>query len=155
MRIWAISNEVFEDAFNLLCGERIGVGVSREVFVCTLIPGWVVKVETDQSVHQNILEWEVWKDVMDTSASRWFAECKWISPNGMILIQERTRPPGDAELLPRVPIWFTDIKRANWGMAKTNGRKEYLVCHDYGVNNIMHYGVRSKRMKKAVWTDNH
>lgn len=146
-----MKGEVFEDSFNLLCGERIGGGVSREVFGCSLMPDCVVKVETDQSVHQNIIEWEVWSAVKDTGASRWFAECKWLSPNGMMLIQERTRAPSDAELLPRVPIWFTDIKRANWGMAKTNGRKEYLVCHDYGYSHIMHFGTSSKRIKKAVW----
>ena len=67
-----MKHEVFEDAFNLLCGERIGAGVSREIFECALMPDCVVKVETDQSAHQNIMEWEVWNDVSVANYWRFF-----------------------------------------------------------------------------------
>lgn len=146
--------EAFEEAFNLLCGTKIGEGMSRTVFECALLPNCVVKVETAPQRFQNILEWETWQIVCGTQASRWFAECKWISPNGKILIQERTRPPAPTEFLEKVPIWFTDLKRTNWGMAATNkDAKQYLVCHDYGTSLMLQDGTSTKRMKKAEWYD--
>lgn len=147
-------SEAFEEAFNLLCGDKIGYGMSREVFECALLPGYVVKVETARERFQNIMEWETWRAVQSTSASRWFAECKWISPNGKILIQERTRPPSPAEFVEKVPVWFTDLKRTNWGMALTNkDNRQYLVCHDYGTSLMLQDGTTTRRMKKAAWYD--
>lgn len=151
--------DAFEDAFNLLCGDRIGYGMSRQVFECALLPGYVVKVEKDpMHTWQNIMEWKTWDIVQDTAASRWFAECRWISPGGKILIQERTRPAGLAEFPDRVPLWFTDLKRQNWGMAKSqrkNGTpgKEWLVCIDYGTCLALQDGTSTKRTKKAEWYD--
>ena len=144
----------FEEAFNLLCGEKIGYGMSRTVFECKLLPGCVVKVETSPRMFQNVIEYETWEIVKYLPASKWFAECKWISPNGKILIQERTRPPAPQEFTEKVPIWFTDLKRTNWGMASTNkDDKQYLVCHDYGTSLMLQDGTTTKRMKKAEWFD--
>ncbi len=154
-----MDNELaFEESFNLLCGGKIGGGMSRTVFECAILPGYVVKVETDPERFQNIIEWETWRIVTGTKASRWFAECKWISPRGNILIQERTRPAGDGELASMVPAWFTDLKRSNWGMAKSakNGepsKKEWFVCHDYGTGLMLQDGTVTKRMKRADWID--
>lgn len=148
----------FEEAFNLLCGEKIGSGMSREVFECRLLPGFVVKVETDPYRFQNILEWETWNIVMETKAAHWFAECRWISPSGKVLVQERTRPASALELPEKVPVWFTDLKRQNWGMAKprmkcaTPGR-EWPVCHDYGTGLMLQEGTTTRRLKKADWYD--
>lgn len=142
----------FEEAFNLLCGDKIGEGMSRTVFECKLLPDCVVKVETDPQRFQNVIEWETWNLVSWTKASRWFAECKWISPNGKILVMERTRPAGPADLPDKVPVWFTDLKPGNWGMSKTNKEgKEYLVCHDYGTSLMLQEGTITKRLKKADW----
>lgn len=149
-------SKAFEESFNLLCGEKIGRGMSRDVFECTLLRDYVVKVETRAGFFQNIIEWETWKIVQNTPASRWFAECKWISPSGIILIQERTRPPAPAEFLDKIPVWFTDTKRTNWGMASTNREnKQVLVCHDYGTSLMLQDGTSTKRMKKADWYDAH
>jgi hypothetical protein len=151
-------SQAFEEAFNLLCGAKLGQGMSREVFECALLPGYVVKVETERERFQNVMEWETWQIVQGTSASRWFAECRWISPNGKVLIQERTRPAGHAEFVERVPVWFTDLKRTNWGMAKAQHKdgqpgKEWLVCHDYGTSLMLQDGTTTKRLKKADWYD--
>lgn len=146
------NNPTFEEAFHLLCGRKIGEGMSRNVFECALLPNCVVKVETDGHRFQNIMEWQTWNIVSHTKASRWFAQCKWISPNGKILIQERTRPPAPFEFLPKVPVWFTDMKRTNWGMATTSSdNKQFLVCHDYGTSLMLQDGTVTKRMKKAEW----
>ena len=149
-------SEAFEEAFNLLCGEQIGYGMSRKVFACKLMPECVVKVEEESIGFQNIMEWQTWDFVRWTKASRWFAACKWISPNGKVLIQERTRPPSDAELVEKVPVWFTDLKRTNWGMAKAQNRdgsdgREWLVCHDYGTSLALQEGTVTKKLKKADW----
>ena len=151
-------SQAFEEAFNLLCGDKIGYGMSREVFECALLPGYVVKVETDRERFQNIMEWETWRIVSGTASSRWFAECKWISPNGKVLIQERTRPAGLLEFPERIPLWFTDTKRSNWGMARAKNKdgspgKEWLVCHDYGTSLMLQDGTTTKRLKKAEWYD--
>lgn len=144
----------YEESFNLLCGDKIGEGMSRNVFACKLLPDCVVKVETDPERFQNIIEWETWKTVQFAPAGRWFAQCKWISPNGRVLIQERTRPPSPVEYLDKVPVWFTDMKRTNWGMAVTNrDNKQFLVCHDYGLSLAIQEGTATKRMKKAEWYD--
>ena len=146
--------EEFEEAFNLLCGEKIGYGMSRTVFECPLLPGYVVKVEKSPRMFQNVIEFETWEIVKFSAAARWFAECKWISPNGKILIQEKTRPPAPSEFLEKVPVWFTDLKRENWGMASTNKEgKQYLVCHDYGTSLMLQNGTTTKRMQKANWID--
>jgi hypothetical protein len=151
-------SQAFEEAFNLLCGPKIGCGMSREVFECALLPGYVVKVETDRERFQNIIEWETWAIVQGTAASRWFAECKWISPNGKVLIQERTRPAGLLDFPERIPLWFTDTKRSNWGMARAQRRdgapgREWIVCHDYGTSLMLQDGTTTKRTKKAEWYD--
>ena len=149
----------FEEAFNLLCGESIGRGMSREVFECALLPEFVVKVETDPHRFQNVLEWETWQRVSSLPASRWFAACKWISPNGRVLIQERTRPARPHELPKRMPIWFTDFKPANFGIveARMKGGRElkrgapFLVCHDYGVAHIVETAVTCRATQVAAW----
>ncbi len=149
-------SDAFEEGFNLLCGRKIGEGMSRTVFECSILPGCVVKVETDPHRFQNVMEWETWRMVAEAPASRWFAECKWISPNGKVLIQERTRPPGPTEFVERIPIWFTDTKRTNWGMARSGpegGGKEWLVCHDYGTSLMLQDGTVTKRTKVADWYD--
>jgi hypothetical protein len=145
-------SDAFEDSFNLLCGAALGRGMSRDVFECALLPDCVVKVETGAQRFQNIMEWETWQIVRHTKAARWFAECRWISPNGRVLIQERTRPPAPNEYLDKVPVWFTDLKRTNWGMAKTNrDSKQFFVCHDYGTCLAIQEGTTTTRMKKAQW----
>jgi hypothetical protein len=143
----------FEEAFNLLCDEKIGDGMSRTVFTSKLLPDCVIKVEKDGHFFQNIIEWETWQRVRHTVSSRWFAECKWISPNGAVLIMERTRPPAASQFPDRMPVFLTDFKRANYGMAKSSKvGKEWFVCHDYGTHLLFENGM-SKRLKKADWWD--
>lgn len=143
----------FRQAYDLLCDERIGYGMSRSVFSSKLLPDCVIKVEDGSGQFQNIVEWETWKRVADTPHSRWFAACKWISPNGIILIMERTRPPAPQEFPDKVPLFLTDLKRTNYGMARTSDpRKECFVCHDYGTHLMFENGM-TKRLKKAEWWD--
>lgn len=135
----------FRDAFNLLCDDKIGYGASREVYSSRVLPDCVIKVETGIGKFQNILEWETWDRVSQTEFAKWFAPCEWISPNGVILIMKKTLP---AHKYPdKIPAFFTDTKRTNFGVYKGN-----FVCHDYGMHLLMENGM-TKRMRKADWWD--
>lgn len=152
---------IFEEAFNLLCGDKIGEGMTRTVYECKLHRDCVVKVEDpDSNYRQNWLEHQTWELAASIDgackATRWLASIRWISPRGSILLMERTRPPSDADFaaVEKLPCWLTDLKRSNWGMVKSNkDGKEWLVCHDYGTNLCMQDGLVSKRMRKAEWSD--
>ena len=126
-----MSNErVFEDAFNLLCGKKLGEGVDREVFECRLRPELVVKVEADR-VHRsfaNPREMQIWQNWQyHKPTARWLAPCEYLSPDGRILLQRRTQPISPTDGLPdRLPAFLTDIKTDNFGLL--DGR---VVCHDY------------------------
>lgn len=147
----------YREAFNLLCDELIGRGMSRNVFSSALLPDCVIKVEAGGGRFQNVVEWETWQRVKWTPAGRWFAECKWISPNGMILVMERTRPAAPAERPERLPAFLTDTKTTNFGMVPSTTRAgkpgpEWFVCHDYGTNLLFENGM-TKRTRKVEWTD--
>lgn len=150
-------SHIHEDAFNLFCDERIGYGMSRDVFSSRLLPGYVIKVEKDPHRFQNIMEWETWQRVRDTKASRWFAACEWISHNGRVLIMERTERPAPDAYPKLMPAFLDDFKRTNFGLSmlpdpKTKKPSQKLVCHDYGVTKLLEHGLTS-RMKAANWWD--
>jgi len=150
-----MTERCFESAFNLLCGEVIGRGMSRTVYDSPLLPNSVIKVETAAHQFQNVIEWETWERVRDTPASRWFAACEWISPDGIVLVMQRTRPPAPSEFPDRVPVYLTDMKRTNYGMVgecRGGVGKQLLVCHDYGTHMLFEHGM-TKRLKKAAWWD--
>lgn len=147
-----MTERCFEEAFNLLCDECIGRGMSRIVYTSRLLPDCVIKVETGAGMFQNVIEWETWQRVVNTPASRWFAECKWIGAAGRILIMERTRPPTPSEFPDKVPVYLTDLKRTNYGMSTGKADSQWLVCHDYGTHRLFEHGM-TKRLKKADWFD--
>lgn len=141
------SPSMHRQVFDLFCERLIYTGMSRAVWESTLMPDCVIKVEERGGMFQNVIEWETWQRVKDTSLRRWFAECVSISPNGSVLVMRRTRPAADRDYPEKMPIFLNDFKRRNYGMVGKN-----LVCHDYGISNLMDWG-HSKRMVKANWTD--
>lgn len=140
--------DLYYDAFNLLCGEKIGSGMTREVFTCNIDAKFVVKVEaTEVRTHfQNMMEWFVWKRVVGTPFEKWFAPVHEISPDGRLLIMHRTKPLTDAVLPEKLPSFFTDFKPNNYGILKG-----CVVCHDYGSHLLMEQGMTT-RLKKVDWT---
>lgn len=156
-----MSERTFEEAFNLLCGDAIGSGISRKVFDCRLMPGHVVKVEEGIGSFENIAEWLFWNEVSGTKAERWFARCLHISPDGKLLIMERTMPAAKEELPTRVPVFCTDLKLSNWGFASSRTRvgavvpRKWAVCHDYGAlsSRILQHGLSTKALRKADWIE--
>lgn len=150
-------SHIHEDAFNLLCDERIGYGMSRDVFTSRLLPDCVIKIEKDPHRFQNVVEWETWQRVRDTKVSRWFAACRWISPNGRVLVMERTERPDPDGYPSRMPAFLSDFKRTNYGLSmlpdpKTGRPAKTLVCHDYGTNMLFEHGM-TRRMAAANWWD--
>lgn len=141
-----MNERTFEDAFNLLCGDKIGSVIHREVFRCKLRPDLVVKVEIDEAYRSfaNVREQKFWDDwCFVEKVTRWLAPCEYLSPDGRILLQRRTSPvPDDYALPDKVPGFLTDLKRENFGIL--DGK---LVCVDYAAVVV----DASARLKRAVW----
>lgn len=146
-----VSNKrIFEDAFNLLCGDLLGSGIHRKVFECRIRKDLVVKVEDNEPKYAwrafaNAYEMQFWDDHrMVERVKRWLAPCEWMSQDGLILLQKRVTPlPLDYKLPDKMPTFLTDLKPANYGLYE--GR---LVCVDYSAT----IPNPSLRMKKADWT---
>ena len=124
-----MSNHIHEEGFNLLCGELLGRGMSRQVFACHLRDDLVVKTESGHGNFQNVIEWETWQRVRDTPFAVHFAPCHSISPCGAVLIQSRTRPAGLGEFPRLMPAFLCDFKRTNYGViAGKNGTPMALAA---------------------------
>ena len=144
------SSFIYKEIFNLLCGDIIATGVDRAVYSSKILEDCVIKIEDTRDgkdSFQNVLEWETWRHVMNTSYAKWFAPCLYISPNGRVLIMKRTTVARVEEYPDKMPSFLCDFKRANYGIY--NGK---LVCHDYGSNLLFEHGM-TNRMRKANWWD--
>ena len=139
---------VSKDLFSLICGKKIGAGIGREVYILKTDPTKVIKIETGQHSFQNIMEWEMWRDIQFSKHKNSFAACIDISPCGIIMIQERTERPLKKDYPKKVPHFFNDLKYSNYGVVVRKGKKHF-VCHDYG-NTIQGKNFTDKK-KKADW----
>lgn len=134
------------DVAGHVIGDHIGSGAYRDVYAYAIDPlRFVVKLENGFASFANHREWEVWKAIQETKLAQWFAPCKAISGNGVMLIQARTKPVMFTDLPKRVPAFFADLKADNWGRYK--GR---IVCHDYANHMMLERGITCG-MKKAIW----
>lgn len=123
-------------SLDCFCGKKLGEGSSRHVYQYALDSDYVVKIDDKAQTFQNIMEWEVWRTVMDKAGTnRWFAPCKYISPSGTILIQRKTISKPFAKYPDKIPSFFADRKLDNFGFINN-----HLVAHDYGVNNLIENG---------------
>jgi len=138
---------VLRDTFGLVCSDLISKGSAREVYTFGFDKNLIVKVETGAQSFQNIIEWETWSRVKFISLARWFAPCVHISACGTVLVMARTTQPAARQYPAKLPIFLTDTKRSNYGLYK--GR---FVCHDYGHNLLMEYGM-TKKMRRSEWWD--
>lgn len=142
-------NVTRRDAIEMFVGARIGGGMSREVYECSLDKSLVVKIETGYASFQNISEWKIWNALSETKAATWLAPCVSISATGAVMLMKRTEPLQVKQLPKQMPAWLTDFHMANYGML--NGR---VVCHDYGTADSVVIGLgASKRMRKPDWVE--
>jgi hypothetical protein len=151
MKLYDLPTSLKDDVMTLTCGELLGSGVSRQVYLYVPNPtDTVIKLQTDTRF-QNQREWAVLESVKEAPELRkWFAPCICISDLGVWMLQERTTPVTLAELnrdVPKVPRFFTDLKAGNWGRIG----KRY-VCHDYGTALTTENGLTT-RLKVAKWWD--
>lgn len=143
--------DISTDMVLSLCGSILGEGASRHTYVYNLDPKYVIKVETGNNGH-NMIEYLLWNEVMGLTGplswvKDWFAPVKWISPNGKLLVMERTYEKPEKERPKYVPDFFTDLKRDNFGWI---GNK--FVCHDYGfIYRFIKYSSRMQKISKDKW----
>lgn len=140
-----MEDRTFEDAFNLLCGRRLGRGCFRQVFECKLLPDMVVKVEDDDGMRgfHNVFEQRFWDHHSHYEpVAQWLAPCEYLSPDGRLLIQKRARPISPEDMPATLPEFLSDVKHDNFG--KIDGR---IVCVDYGMTNL----TPKTRRVKAHW----
>ena len=144
-QVHEIGSITAQDAMSALCGEYLGAGAFRSVYVLASDDTKVVKMESGAASFHNIHEWGVWMDFRDIRAvAKWLAPCRHISSAGAWLIQDRTEPLPKGFRLPKsLPEFLTDTKLGNFGLLGGN-----LVCHDYG---IVRQALETKRRPVEWW----
>lgn len=133
-----------DDLIGLFCGKLLGDGISRQVYECTVDDTLIVKVEYARTF-QNVNEWNTWESVRDTKFAKYFAPVVAISQYGNILLMKKTTPV--IKYPDKIPAFFTDTKRANYGKYKG-----HFCCHDYGYHLLIEKGL-TKKLVKADWWD--
>lgn len=133
------------ELLDFLCGDRLGEGMTREVFRYRPCEDLVLKVEVFPDHFQNIAEWHTWKAVEETKLAKWFAPCHAISECGRFLLMRYAEPLAAIKLPAEVPAFFADLKPANWG-----SYKGHPVALDYGKHMMLEKGMTT-RMRKANW----
>jgi hypothetical protein len=134
---------IHKEAFNILCTNQLGKGISRTVYSSEILDDCVIKIEDSAGFFQNIAEWTVWDIVKDTKHAKWFAPCVAISPCGSILVQKKTI--ASLKYPKKLPGFLDDTSTENYGTY--DGR---FVCHDYGWGLIIKEGLNSK-LKTVEW----
>lgn len=138
-----------EELERMICGDYLGAGIHRKVFVYAIDPDYVIKV-AHEGYHgraMNILEYEIWRRISDEPVRRWFAEVKYLSQAGKYIIQRRVTQIPEDKYPDKVPNFFTDLQFRNFGRI---GRR--FVCSDYGsVMLDKALGLGSQKMVRANW----
>jgi hypothetical protein len=143
-----ITGKKVNQIVKLLCGELIGKGVYRDVYVLKQNPDYVVKIEREPDYGQfaNVTEWRNYINYKEWKfLAEWLAPCELINETGQILIQARINWDGKRrkDYSKEIPSVFTDTKLKNFGWL---GDK--FVCCDYSFFCI--YPGKSS-MKKPKW----
>lgn len=123
---------IAEDLFSLFVGKKVGIDVARDYYLCAFDSRYIIKVERLMGSFQNIKEWQCWQAIQNSRYRNLFAPCKSISPNGFVLVQERTSP-----MLPGIEIpydfsMFDEIDYDNFGVI--DGR---VVAHNYALTGLL------------------
>lgn len=146
-----INGKSVNQVYKCLCGELLGKGVYRDVYVFKKYPAYVIKIERDMTranfanvtEFRNYIQHKDWKFLSD-----WLAPCEIINQTGSILIQERVTWDGKRRKdYPKyVPAMFTDLKLKNFGWIG-----DRLVCCDYSFIPFYIVKVGKNSMKYAKW----
>ncbi len=148
------NQDVNTDLILSLCGKKIGFGCYRTVYEYNLNDKYVIKIESENTSH-NVSEYILWDEIQGLKGDLawvrdWFAPILWMSPNGKILVMEKTSEDPKNKKLERpreVPTFFSDLKYDNWGWI---GNK--FVCHDYQfIHKFIKYEKKMQKVNKNVW----
>lgn len=138
------------DLIDLMLGEQLGTGISRDVYVFRPNERLVVKLERAHGGYfSNVREWTIWQAAEGLDwARKWLAEPRFISENGRVLIMERTTIFAEGKRTPeKLPAWLTDYKPENYGWGVLHGN---FVCHDFGSDIVTSNGF-TKRLRRVNW----
>jgi hypothetical protein len=131
------------------CGELVGRGLNRDVYVYKYDANYVVKIQRTQSF-DNVLEWEIWKSISFSQLHKWFAPCMIINEMGTVLIQRKVETKKKKYYPKRLPLFFTDFKYANYGFIG-----DQFVCCDYaGVLSIVWNLYKNQSRYVKWWNHN-
>ena len=139
--------DVNTDLILMMLGRKLGSGTYRSVYEYNMNPKLVVKIEPN-STECNITEFLLWDEIRELKGNLawvkdWFAPVHYCSPNGKILIMEKTVKK-DKEKPKKVPHFMSDVKDNNFGWI---GNK--FVCHDYGfIYKFINY---NKKLVNVKW----
>lgn len=141
--------DIATDLILMMCGHKVGAGAYRTVYEFNMNPEkMVIKLEPN-STDCNISEFLLWDEVQGLCGNLawvkdWFAPIRWCSPNGKVIVMDRTKPMSKKKRPDKIPEFFTDIKNDNFGWIGDN-----FVCHDYGfIHKFIKY---EKKFQKAIW----
>lgn len=135
-----------EEFVEFIVGDKLGEGEHRRVHIFKPDPTKVIKIDYSGNHFANISEWNVWSEAVEMGLGKWFAPIHGISENGHFLVMSRTEPC--LKLPKRLPNFFSDIKRANFG--RLNGR---LVAHDYANHSVYARGLSGWEMEEVEAQD--
>jgi hypothetical protein len=142
------NQDVCTDLILSMCGKKLGSGCYRTTYEYNLDPKYVIKVERENT-DSNMVEHILWDEIRGLKGSLawvkdWFAPVKWISPNGKVLVMQKTHIKTLEPFPKKVPSFFMDVKADNFGWI---GNK--FVCHDYGfIGRFIEY---RKKFTKIDW----
>lgn len=138
-----LSDKSVSDIIKHACGEKLGSGTYRTVYVMKDFPQYVLKIEgKSNGGFANATEWsnythnELWR-----AFSIWLATCHGISEHGTILVQDRVEHRAPKEYPKLIPSMFTDTKYKNFGWIG-----DRFVCCDYSYLKLCDF-----KMVKAKW----
>lgn len=143
-------NKICTDLIDLMLGEKIGSGISREVYVLRTNERYVAKLETSKGDYfSNVREWTIWNAAFGIDwARKWLAKPYFISENGRVLIMERTTFFNQKKEWPsKLPVWLTDFKPENYGWGCESGN---FICHDYANDIVIGNGFQN-RLRNIKW----
>lgn len=143
-----LPDTVVRDMVQGMAGKKIGQGASRAVFEWIPDPKLVLKIEI-AATFQNVMEWEVYDYLSGTEWAKYLARPVFIGSYGSVLLMQKTQPLNDSQLPRLLPDWISDRKRENFGWL--DGR---VVCHDYGVNDLVrtvHRRMRFQAVRPEDW----
>lgn len=134
----------------MIFGRKISNGSSRDVYEYLPDPTKVIKIEMDAGSFQNIIEATIWRELAETKFAKYFAPVRYLSDNGLYLVQDRCDVINDKRRMPeKLPHFMTDRKMQNYGLLDGG-----IVCFDYGTM-VLTQGFTERMTKANWWGDNY